>query len=113
MTTHKKNQRLLKELEKTSKKPLTLGNLLWSIRKGEEWTQVEMAEKLAVSKQYICDIENGRRIISPKMAAGYAQKLGYAENQFVRLSLQDMLNKDALPFKVNVSAYKNVPLPAH
>lgn len=78
----------LDEIEKISGKPLTLGNLLWSIRKGEEWTQVQLAEKLNVSTQYVCDVENGEKMIDSKTAAEFADKLGYSKSQFIRLGLK-------------------------
>ncbi len=64
-----KNIDTLKFLESLSKKKLTLGNLLGAIRQGDEISPVEFALKLGVSRQYVCDIEHGRRFISPKAAA--------------------------------------------
>ena len=90
----------LKQLERISGQMLTLGGLVKAIREGEDWTQVDLAEILSVSKQYVCDMEHGRRVPSPKLAADYARKLGYSEEQFVRLTLQAMLNKDKIPFVV-------------
>ena len=80
-----------------------------AIRKCEEWTQTEFAEKLDVSKQYMCDLECGRRFVRPKTAANFAQKLGYAENQFVRLCLQDMVNKDGIKLQVDVKPRVSLP----
>lgn len=69
------------------KKP-TLGDYLLAIRQGEEMTQVVFAKKLGISRHNLCDIEQNRRFISPKMAACFANNLGYSEKQFVRLCLQ-------------------------
>lgn len=82
-----KNQEVLSFLEKVSGKPLTLGAFITAIREGEEFTQIEMAEKLGVSKQYVCDLEHGRNTVSLRKAAEFASKLGYSEDQFVRLSV--------------------------
>lgn len=79
---------------------LTLANLLISIRQGEEMSQVEFAKQLKVSRQYLCDVENGRRFVSPKAAAGFAKKLGYSPHQFVRLCLQDLVNRDGLKLRI-------------
>lgn len=98
------NAGVLKKLAALSGKSLTLGNLLWSIRQGEEFSQVEFAKTLGVSKQYLCDLEHGRRFASPKAAADYARKLGYSEEQFVRLCLQDMLDRDGILLNVDVKA---------
>jgi len=77
------------------KKP-TLGDYLLAIRQGEELTQVAFASKLEISRQNLCDIEHNRRFISPKIAADFADKLGYSSKQFVRLCLQDLLNREGL-----------------
>lgn len=98
------NTKVMKKLKAISGKELTLGNLLLSIRQGDGLSQVEFAEKLSVSKQYLCDLEHGRRFASPKAAAEYARKLGYSEAQFVRLCLQDLVNRDGIHLHVNVRA---------
>ena len=71
---------------------------------GDELTQVDFAEKLGVSKQYLCDVEHGRRSVSIPMAAEWANKLGYSRDQFVRLSIQDVLDKSRLKMIVQVKA---------
>lgn len=81
---------------------LTFSSLLLSIRQGEELSQVEFAKLLKVSKQYICDLEHNRRIVSPKAAASYAKILGYSSQHFVRLCLQDLIDKEGLKLKVDV-----------
>jgi transcriptional regulator with XRE-family HTH domain len=94
MTT-KKTKASLDFLEGLAGK-LTLGSLLLAIRQGEEMTQIEFAKLLGVSKQYLCDLEHGRRFVSPKAAAEYAKKLGYSSQQFVKLCLQDLVDRDGL-----------------
>ena len=81
---------------------LTLGEMLRSIRQCEEKTQVDFSKKLNISRQNLCDIEHGRRFISPKVAAEYANKLGYSKNQFVRLCLQDLLDRDGINLEVEI-----------
>jgi DNA-binding XRE family transcriptional regulator len=81
---------------------LSLGSLLLAIRQGEENTQVEFANILGVSRQYLCDLEHGRRFASPKAAAAYAIKLGYSQKQFVRLCLQDLVDRDGLSLVIEV-----------
>ena len=83
---------------------LTLGNLLLSIRQGEEMNQVDFAKALGVSKQYLCDIERGRKFVSPKVAAEFADKLGYSREQFVKLCLQDMVDRQGLNVFIHVEA---------
>jgi transcriptional regulator with XRE-family HTH domain len=102
ITKKKKTSESLKFLETLAGGKLTLGNLLLSIRQGEEMSQVEFAKLLRVSRQYLCDMEHGRRFASPKSAAEYAKKLGYSPQQFVRLCLQDLVDRDGLDLKIDV-----------
>jgi len=81
---------------------LTFSNMLMSIRQGEEMSQAAFAKQLGISRQYLCDIEHGRRFVSPKMAAEYAKMLGYSERQFVRLCLQDLLDRDGLVMTIEI-----------
>ena len=83
---------LSKALDKLLGKPLTLGDTLNAIRLCDEMTLKEFAEILGVSVSYLSDIEHGRRIVSPKKAYEYAEKLGYSPTEFVRLALQDETN---------------------
>jgi len=91
-------------LERLSAEPLSLGTALRAIREGEGWSQTDMGQKLGVSRAHICDIEKGRRSISPERAAYWAKVLGYPEKQMVRLALQALLDEAGLGLKVDVSA---------
>lgn len=103
-TKQNRSKETIKYLEKLTEKKLSLGNFLLSIRQGEEMTQIEFAKMLGISKQYLCDIEHERRFISPKTAESFAKMLGYSSEQFVRLCLQDMMDRDKLPLIVSVKA---------
>lgn len=83
---------------------LTFGELLESIRMGDELTLVQFAKKLEVSKSHLCDIEKGRKNVSPERAAAFAKKLGYSKEQFVRLSLQDLVTEAGLKLTVHIKA---------
>lgn len=85
-----------KFLEHLNDGPLTIGDLLWSIREGEELSMAAFAEQLGISRSHLNDIEKGRKPVSPQKAAEYAQILGYSEQQFIRLALQDLLNRNDL-----------------
>ncbi len=104
MTIRNRNAKALNSLQAISEKALTLGNLLSAIRQGEDLSQAEFSLMLGISKQYLSDLEHGRRFASPKAAVQYAEKLGYSPNQFLRLSLQDIVNRDGIDFYVNVKA---------
>ena len=103
-TNHKITRRSLKSIEKITGGRLTLGKLIWAIRQSEEVTQVDFAKKLQISKQHLCDIEHDRKVVSPKLAAKYAKKLGYSEEQFVRLCLQDLVDREGLNVVIEVSS---------
>lgn len=100
----KKTLKALKNIEDITGEKLTLGRLLWAIRSAEEISQVEFSEKLSVSRQYLCDLEHGRRFASAKAAAEYADILGYSRSQFVRLALQDTIDRDGLDFIIDIKA---------
>lgn len=97
----KRTQKSLDFLQNIAGK-LTLGSFLLAIREAEEISQVAFSEKLGVSKQYLCDLEHDRRSTTPGAAAEYARKLGYSPQQFVRLCLQDLLDREGLDLVIDV-----------
>src|SRR5271170_3861846 len=94
----------LRKIEKITGEKLTLGKIIWSIRKADDISQVNFASKLKISKQHLCDIEHGRKQVSPKLAAKYAKILGYSEEQFIRLALQDLIDRDGLNVEVEITS---------
>jgi DNA-binding XRE family transcriptional regulator len=92
----------LKKIEKIAGSKLTLNRLIWAIRQERETSQTELAQMLDISKSQLCDIEHGRKFISPKLAADYARKLGFPEEQFVRLCLQEMLDRAKLDITIEI-----------
>lgn len=94
----------IKKLEALAGEKFTMGSYIAAIREGEEMTQVQFAKLLGITKQNLCDIEHNRRLISPKLAARFAKKLGYGVNQFVRLALQALVDKDGIPVNIEVKA---------
>lgn len=98
----KATEETIKTLEKISGRKLTIGSMLWSIRECDEISQTVFAKMLGVSRQYLCDAEHDRKSISAKMAAKFADILGYSQSQFVRLALQAELNRHNLHLQVEV-----------
>ena len=96
------NDATIQEIQHLTGARLTLGTHMASIRLGEEWSQSKMANILKVSRQFICDLEHGRRTISPKMAEAFALKLGYSPRQFVQLCLKDWFEKQDLHYHVDL-----------
>jgi len=102
MTTKKKSN-AKKFLEKTLGSKLTLGELIHSIRVGDEMTQEEFAGLLDISKSHLCDIEKGRKVVSAERAYNFAKALGYSEKQFVKLALQQVLDNSGISLQVDVA----------
>jgi len=94
----------MKTLEKIADGPLTLGRAIESIRKGEELSQDECAKELGVSKSHLCDVEKGRKTVSPERAAKWARALGYPESVLIRLAIQSELDAAGLRYKVEIEA---------
>jgi len=99
---NKSSQKTIAEIEKITGRKLTLGLFLLTIRECEEVTQKDFAEKLGITRQYLCDIEHDRRSVSLEKAAIFAKKTGYSEDQMVRLALQDFVDKAGLPYEVDI-----------
>lgn len=83
---------------------LTFGQMLNAIRTSDKISQSEFAKTLGISKAHLCDIEKGRRAVSPARAYAWGRKLGYWPEQFVELAIQTGLDQDKLPFRVRVEA---------
>ena len=103
ITKSEMTAQIMREIEKITGSKLTLGKLLWAIREGDGLSQAELGRQLNISRQHLCDIEHGRKIVSPKLAADYAEKLGYSREQFIRLSLQDMVDRDGLSVEITLT----------
>lgn len=97
----------MRQMEKITGGKLTLGKFILAIRECEEMAQVEFAEKLGCSKQYLCDLEHDRKNISPKMAVNYAKILGYSQEQFIRLALQNLVDRDEIRVTVGITPNTN------
>lgn len=91
-------------LESLSGGPLSFGRAIESLRKCEEFTQEQCAKKLGVSKSHLCDVEKGRKTVSPERAAKWARILGYPEPAMVRLALQAEIDAAGLKYKVDIAA---------
>lgn len=84
--------------------PLTLGRALSGLREADGRSLADYAKLLGVSRAHLCDIEQGRRAVSPERAARFAQALGQNEAQFVRLAIQDQIRSAGLRLTVEVKA---------
>lgn len=97
-------EKTLKQIEKITGTTLTFGKLIWAIRQADDLSQVVFAAKLGITKQHLCDIEHGRKSVSPKLATKYAEILGYSKEQFIRLVLQDLIDRYGLGMRVEITS---------
>ena len=67
-------------------------------------SQAEFSKRLRISASHLCDIEKGRKVVSPERAARFAKILGRSQQQFVRPALQELVNEAGLKLKVDVAA---------
>ncbi|MCU0241790.1 MAG: helix-turn-helix transcriptional regulator [Vicinamibacteria bacterium] len=93
-----------KYLEALMGGPLTLGATLSGLRESDDCSLAEFAKALGISRSHLCDIEQGRRAVSPERAARFARALGQSEAQFVRLAFQDQVRSAGLKLTVAVKA---------
>jgi transcriptional regulator with XRE-family HTH domain len=91
-------------LESITGGPLTLGRALESFRKCDDASLEQYAKRLGISRSNLCDIEKGRKLVSPERAAKFAKILGHSVNVFVSLALQASVDSAGLKLKVNVEA---------
>ena len=94
----------LQLLEDVAGEALTFANMLRAIRECDELSQTEFSKKLSISRQNLCDLEKGRKGVSPARAAKFAKILGYPTEIFVMLAVQEELDREGLKMKVSIDA---------
>ena len=102
MTTKSQKSDAIQFLESLTHGPMTVGKLLYSLRKSEEISQVAFAKKLGISKQTLCDIEKERTAVSSARAARFAKKLKFPPAFFIQLALQEELKREGIRLLVKV-----------
>ena len=84
--------------------PLYFSDLLKAHRVGEEMSQEQLATKLKISKQKVCDYEKGRRLPSMETVVKWAKKLKEPHEIWVKAYLQQQVDSANLKLKVDVKA---------
>ena len=74
--------------------------MLNAIRVTDEYTQIQYAKKLKISRQELCNIEKNRKIVSVERAVKFAKKLGYSPKVFAKYALQDQLDRAGIKGEV-------------
>jgi transcriptional regulator with XRE-family HTH domain len=82
---------------------ISFGDMLHSFREAQEFTQVQMAALIGITKQDLCNIEKGRKLVSVERAMLFATALNLPSKTFAKYALQDQLNKAGLEGIVSIS----------
>ncbi len=99
-----KKSKAIRQLERLHGGPLTFAQVLSSERLCRELSQTAMARLLGISRSQLCDLEKGRRPVSAKRAYRFAQVLGGVPAVFVRIALQEQLDRNDIPYEVELTA---------
>lgn len=84
--------------------PMTIALFLKSFREADDISQTNFAKKLKISRANLCDLEKGRKLISPERAAKIARTLKISESILVKLAIQDMLRAANLKYTISLNA---------
>ena len=101
MSTKARNSFGAKVLERRFGK-LTIGEMLNTWRVSEELSLRDFGERLGMSVANLCDIEKGRKGVSPEKAEQIAKAIGVPPALLVRLSIEDTLRAAGLKYKVEL-----------
>ncbi len=99
----KKNKTLAKEAIRKVTGHISFGDMLCSHRINQDISQVQMADNLGISKQMLCNIEKGRKLVSVERAALFAKKLKMPPKVFAKYALQDQLIRAGLKGEVSIN----------
>jgi transcriptional regulator with XRE-family HTH domain len=100
MSTEKKSYSI-KDLEKRLGK-LTVGEFLRSWRMSEEMSLKNFGKLIGLSIPNLCDIEKGRKGVSPEKAEQIAKALKVPPALLVRLSIEESLQAAGLKYQVEI-----------
>ena len=103
MTTEKRKTFGIKDLEKRLGH-LTVGELIHTFRMTDELSLKEFGKLLGVSVANLCDIEKGRKGVSPKKAEQIAVAIGVPPALLIRLALEESLKAAGLKYTVEIKS---------
>lgn len=81
---------------------MTFGGLVRSLRLSDEITQVELARKMGISKQFLSDVEHNRKDIGISFAKKISDVLGYSIEPLLELLIRDQLRSQHLNYIVEL-----------
>lgn len=80
----------------------TFAMFMRSSRTTLDLSQVEMAKKLGITRSSLCDVEQGRVLVSAATAVKYAKKVGFSQLVALEACIQDQLRKAHLHYDVTL-----------
>jgi transcriptional regulator with XRE-family HTH domain len=101
MSTEKSRIFGLKDLEKRLGK-LTVGEFLHAWRTSEEMSLKDFGKRVGLSIANLCDIEKGRKGVSPEKAEQIAKAIKVPPALLVRLSIEESLLAAGLKYRVEI-----------
>ena len=101
MSTDKRRSFGIKDLEKRMGK-LTVGEMLHSWRASEEMSLKAFGGLIGMSVPNLCDIEKGRKGVSPEKAEQIAKAIGVPPALLIRLSIEESLKAAGLNYQVEI-----------
>lgn len=81
---------------------MTFGGLVHSLRMSDEITQVDLAKRVGVSKQFLSDVEHNRKDVGINFAKKIADALGYSIEPLIELLIRDQLRRQHLNYTVEL-----------
>ncbi len=82
--------------------PLTVGEFLHTWRVSEEMSLKDFGKLIKMSVANLCDIEKGRKGVSPEKAEKIAKAIGVPPALLVRLAIEESLQAAGLKYKVEL-----------
>lgn len=81
---------------------MTFGGLVHSLRMSDEITQVELAKRIGVSKQFLSDVEHNRKDVGISFAKKISEALEYSIEPLIELLIRDQLRRQHLNYIVEL-----------
>lgn len=81
---------------------MTFGGLIRSLRISDEISQVALAKKIKVSKQFLSDVEHNRKEVGFSFAKKISRALGYSIEPLIELLIRDQLRRQKLYYVVQL-----------
>ena len=81
---------------------LTVGEFLHTWRISEEMSLKDFGKRIGMSVANLCDIEKGRKGVSPEKAEQIAKAIGVPAGLLIRLSIEENLRAAGLKYTVEI-----------